>query len=58
MKPRVIIFRAGSAGGDGNGASTGEVGAGGRVFDFSQTSGGAGIQEMAALASGSGAEFE
>jgi len=59
MKPRVTFFWAGSAGGrDGNGATTGEVGAGGGVLDFSQTSGRSGIQKMATITSGSGAEFE
>jgi hypothetical protein len=59
MKPRVTFFRAGSSGRrDGNGATAGEVGAGGGVLDFSQTSGRSGIEEMAALTSGSRAEFE
>ena len=59
MKPRVTFFRAGSARGrDGNSATTGEVGAGGGVLDFSQTSGRSGIEQMAALTSGSRAEFE
>jgi hypothetical protein len=58
MKPRVIFFRAGSAGGDGNGSATGEVRAGGGVFDFNYASGRAGIEQMTTLTSGSRAEFE
>ena len=49
---------AGAPGGQGNGAAAGEIGAGGGVFDFRESGGRAGVEKLAALAPGTGAEFE
>ena len=54
----MAFLRAGAPGGQGNGAAAGEIGAGGGVFDFRESGGRAGVEKLAALAPGTGAEFE